>query len=863
MEAPRFPFPLRAIPPARRHRRSPIRSVPSLIACLGAFVFAASATEAGVKTRPLPALDGQVEPSLAARAEAGGRVHAIVRVGDRSLARAGGVRLLRSIDGDLWLASIPGAAVRGGEPPQGVVAAWDLRAEDRLSPDLGARLQAEPGPHALRVKLFGDTSIPEVRASLEALGGDVVRELAAFRVLDANVPSASLAAVLAIDGVRWVERAPGPAETANNGLRFDARVNSVQSLGLGGTGVVLGMWDSGIGDATHPDLVGRISAGESGLLVSPHSTHVSGIAIGDGTNSLAEGGLNPLQWRGVATGAEIVAYSLADALAEVDTALAAYAIDVSTNSWTYVVNGGNCALYGDYASDAPEYDDVVRGVYGAPIPIVFAAGNERDDGDCAAFVPDGYGTLPPPGTAKNLITVGAHLSDAQHMTAFSSWGPTDDGRMKPDMTAPGCQQTDDFGITSTEIGGGYFAQCGTSMATPAVAGAIALLTEDWRAFFPGDPRPATHKALLGGYAQDRGPAGVDYRFGLGAIDVEASTKALRTATTIEDAVADLATDEWTFHVPAGLETLRVTLAWDDPAGAELADTTLVNDLDLELVDPSLSVRLPFVLDPANPGAVASLGVNRLDNVEQVQVVSPAPGEWLARVKGTAVPDGPQDYTLVGFDARATADPAAAFASGVDDTTVALTWIRPGDADRAGTLIVRSDTPIAWTPADGTTYAAGSSPSPGVEVVVADDGDHSVTPFADEPLAPGTVWHYAFFGYDEIPNYSVGVADTAETSAFAVPVPEALAPRAEVRFTRAGPQPTAGRATFRLELPARAWVTVSVHDAAGRRVAMLANGERDAGSHVLVWAGGGAAGGVYFARLVTSGVTRTEKIVRVR
>ena len=93
-------------------------------------------------------------------------------------------------------------------------------------------------------------------------------------------------------------------------------------------------------------------------------------------------------------------------------------------------------------------------------------------------------------------------------------------------------------------------------------------------------------SLLGGFAQDRGPSGADYRFGLGAIDVEASARALRTASTIEDQVDDLGVEDWSFFVPPDTDTLRVTLAWDDPAGAELADSTLVNDLDLELIGPS-------------------------------------------------------------------------------------------------------------------------------------------------------------------------------------------------------------------------------------------------------------------------------------
>jgi hypothetical protein len=419
-------------------------------------------------------------------------------------------------------------------------------------------------------------------------------------------------------------------------------VNSVQGIGLDGAGVLIGMWDGGRPDPTHPDLVGRITLGEPGLIAQPHPTHVAGTLLGSGATSVNQGG-SSLRWRGVATAAEAVCYDPSGAALEVEDAILTYDIDLTTNSWVYPISesNGNCALYGDYASDAPEFDAIVNGVYGKRIPVVFAAGNERDDGDCGIAAGGGYRCIPPPGTAKNVITVGAHHSDVMHMTHFSSWGPTDDGRMKPDVSAPGCQQTGDFAITSTQGPGFYGPNCGTSMATPVVSGSVAILIEQWRAMFPGEPRPATSKALLGGFAKDRALVGPDYRFGLGAISLSKSVKELQTATTVEDAVHDLGVDTWNFFVPASAGTLTVTIAWDDPVAAELADTTLVNDLDLELVGPTSGTRLPFVLNPASPDTPATLGKNRLDNVEQVRVIAPEAGVWTARVIGFRVPDGPR------------------------------------------------------------------------------------------------------------------------------------------------------------------------------------------------------------------------------
>lgn len=848
----------------------------SIVSGLCLMVLWTAPLQAALRSRELPALSDRIEAGLVARAAAAGegaRVHAIVRVppGSRRAAAADGVRLLHPLGTDLWLASLPVRGALSRSPMAGVEAAWDLHPEDRRDPDFAAwltRQLADAAECELRVKVFADASPAPVERAVARSGGEVQLELPALGRLDVRVPAGAVEELLRLDQVRWIERSPGTPEDTNNVLRVDIEVDPVHAAGFLGSGVVFGAWESGFPDTTHPDLTGRIIAGESGMSVTQHATHVAGILIGDGTDSQAQGG-GGLQWRGVGIGGTLRSWTSIGAVAEVDSAINTYGVDVANNSWVYGVNGSNCSLYGNYSTDAPDFDAVVTGLYGRTIPVVFAAGNERDDGDCSIEENGGYWTIPPPGTAKNVITVGAHYSDVHYMTTFSSWGPTDDGRMKPDLSAPGCEQGGDFGITSTSLGGTYSVLCGTSMAAPAVTGSIGILYEVWRSMYAGDPRPATAKALLGGFAKDRANPGPDYRFGLGAIHVQASVNALRTATTIEDQVADLGVDSWSFHVPAGTDTLIVTLVWDDPAAAELADTTLVNDLDLELVDPFAVTRLPFVLDPANPSLDAVPGVNHLDNVEQVRVLSPPAGTWTARVLGSNVPQGPQDYSLVGFDTRPPADPAAATATAVDDTTAELTWIRPEDVDRAGTLVLRSLAPITWTPDDGTSYLPGTEVASGVHVIAADDADHSGTPLVDATLSPGTLYHYVFLAYDEIPNYSPGLADTATTSTVAVGAPSRpLAATARLRLVPLGRNPTWGRAEFRLELPTTTVVELAVHDVTGRRVATVLRGEKTAGSHRVTWDGRRsdgrpAAGGIYFVRLRAGSFEQTRKVVLVR
>lgn len=829
--------------------------------------------KAGLRSRELPTRDGNVSAALAARAGASpaDRIHVIVEVahGNRRLASRDGVELLRSLDGNLWLASVPAAGLAARKLPVGVSDVWELLPDDRHPvrfADVVTRAARDGERLDVRVKWFRDASIDALVDYLDAEGARTIRRSDKLGFLDTRLPAEAVPSLFDLDAVRWVEAAPRDPVSLLAELRWDAEIDEVHTAGLSGSGVLVGMWDVGLPDTTHPDVTGRVIGGEAGLNLSLHAAHVAGIVIGDGTNSLNQGG-DSLQWRGVAPAAELVAYHVFDAVLEVDTALVNYDIDLATNSWGYPVDSTNCDRYGDYGSDAPEYDQVVTGIYGKPLPVIFAAGNERSDLDCNIPENGGYGTILTPGTAKNVITVGAHYSDLLHMTPFSSWGPTDDGRMKPDISAPGCQTAGDLGITSLSINGGYIPRCGTSMAAPAVSGAVALLIEAWRAIYPGDPRPATHKALLGGFAKDRAQDGPDYRFGLGALNLEASMVALQTATTIEDAISHGGGDIWNFTVPFGVDTLVVTLAWDDAAGAELADTALVNDLDLQLLDPTFGLHQAFVLDPANPSDLAVPGSNRLDNVEQVRVLSPTAGTWKAIVLGFNVPEGPQKYSLVGFDVRPPADPALATAVAVDDTTAELSYIRAGDVDQTGTLVVRSLGPVGWVPTNGKTYLVGVEPAPGVKVIISDDADYSATPFSDDTLSPSTSYYYKFFSLDEIPNYSVGVTEVA-TPFNGVDAPLTAAAVARPALNLVGRHPVRGRADFRMELPRTAIVHVDVFDVIGRRVASVLRGERAAGSHIITWDGrdlsGQAVGsGIYFVRFRTEGVVQNQRLVLVR
>ena len=158
--------------------------------------------------------------------------------------------------------------------------------------------------------------------------------------------------------------------------------------------------------------------------------------------------------------------------------------------------------------------------------MIFAAGDERDDGDCSIAANGGYECILPPATAKNIISVGAINSNDDSMTNFSSWGPTDDGRIKPDVVAPGCQSDEDTGITSTVPGDTYGAMCGTSMAAPVVSGICSLMIQEFRSQTATDPLPSTLKALLINTAVDLGTLGPDYSYGFGKVNAKGAVDSI-------------------------------------------------------------------------------------------------------------------------------------------------------------------------------------------------------------------------------------------------------------------------------------------------------------------------------------------------
>lgn len=459
--------------------------------------------------------------------------------------------------------------------------------------------------------------------------------------------------------------------TGANQLQPDGELN----LDLTGKGLTVGIFDQTRPKVDHVEYGGRLTQIDGSTeTLSTHSTHVSGTIMGAGINASA---------RGMAYEATAWAFNWDNDVSKM--ANSAYDPETKTDGMllsnhSYSIGlgwqgdnwFGNPSIsteedwrFGFYSSLSQSMDDLM---FSKPYYLpVFAAGNDRSD--------RGDGTRPPDGpsdilgsraSTKNALTIGAveKVLDYQGpssvvMSSFSSWGPTDDGRVKPDLVAMGVNV---FSASINSNGGdSYASQSGTSMAAPNVTGSLFLLQQLYSQRNSGRfMLSASLKALAIHTTKEAGPApGPDYMNGWGLLDVASGAKIILnedgTSNFIrEDILGEGETFEFEF-VSDGITPIKATLAWTDPAGnpagtgLDPTDIMLVNDLDMRIFDEDGQEFFPWTLNPTLQAS--AIGINTVDNfrdnVEKIEINSPKAQKYRVVIshKGS-LEFGLQEYGLV-------------------------------------------------------------------------------------------------------------------------------------------------------------------------------------------------------------------------
>ncbi|MHC4610382.1 MAG: S8 family serine peptidase, partial [Planctomycetota bacterium] len=613
---------------------------------------------------------------LAGRADAS---HIVVQfdrpigTAERTQLRAAGMNLLTYLGNQAFFASLADGGVNVSDlsalpflaSVQSIERAWKL--DPRIIagdvPTWAVVAEDISGGQTVGVYVLFHGDVPlhtRATATAERHGARVRDVLESVNGVVIELPLSNIGALADEDAVQWIEWPLPRMSEINDSNRAITEADIVQGApyNLDGSGVTVLVYDAGTGRASHVDFQGRLTVRDSSGMAN-HATHVSGTVGGAGVASPTH--------RGMAPGVSIESYGFeydgtgtflysnpGDIEADYDQAINVYGADISNNSigTNTETNGFDCTIQGNYGVTSALIDSIVGGSLGGPFRIVWANGNERQGSRCdIEGYGDYYSTAPPAG-AKNHIAVGALNSNDDSMTSFSSWGPVDDGRMKPDVSAPGCQSGGDGGVTSCSSSGdtAYTTMCGTSMASPTTCGLSALLLQDFRNQFSGEPdfRNSTLKILLAHNAEDRGNVGPDHQFGYGSVRIQRTVDFMRSGNFLENQVDQGQTFSVLVLVNAGDPELKVTLAWDDVPGTPNVDPALVNDLDLRLIDPSSQQHYPWTLDPFSPGSPAvRTQADHVNNIEQVLVDNPATGVWRVEVSGYDVPQGPQVFSLCG------------------------------------------------------------------------------------------------------------------------------------------------------------------------------------------------------------------------
>jgi serine protease AprX len=443
----------------------------------------------------------------------------------------------------------------------------------------------------------------------------------------------------------------------NNASAITIGVNELYSTGslglnLSGSSMFAGVWDGGKVRDTHVEFKGRVSIIDGSGSLSDHATHVTGTIIASG--------VSPLR-RGIAYQANALTNDWNSDIEEM-TNFASQGYLVSNHSYGYALTPSSSkSIFGSYDDSSQEIDDLSNTF--PYYQVVYAAGNDRSDFTLPQIQDKlGFDMLTGASCSKNSIVVAAVDKVVNYfdntsvvMSPFSNYGPTDDGRVKPDISAQG------VGVSSTTstANTSYGVNNGTSMAAPAITGLILLLQEHYNNFnFSKYMKASMVRGLILHTANEAGSGlGPDYEFGWGVANGKKASQIISNANISNILEMNVLNQNSVFTKTMTnntVQSLNVTICWTDPTGnqntANVIDersSRLVNNLDLKVFKDGV-VYYPWKLDVNNPQSPATNNSdNDVDNIEKVFIENAEPGTYTIQVshKGTLL-TGNQEFSLI-------------------------------------------------------------------------------------------------------------------------------------------------------------------------------------------------------------------------
>ncbi|MFC7358299.1 S8 family serine peptidase [Jejudonia soesokkakensis] len=514
-----------------------------------------------------------------------------------------------------------------------VPVSWEVKVqEDLRNGDIPQ--YAKDGANILvTLQLYDNVEPSQVTADLTAQKIILLHTYKGYNIVEVSIPDNCLEALASQPYVKWIELISAPPvkeDIRGRSLHRSNTLDTQTSAGNNFTGDGIGVLvrDDGI-VGPHIDFQGRIDNSNASGTGQSHGDGVAGIMAGAGN-------LDPTK-RGMAAGANVFVSNYAPSFLDGATTglINSGQVQITNSSYGDGCNGG-------YTTNSRNVDTQANN--NLSLLHVFSAGNSGTS-DCGYGAGSGWGNITGGHKqGKNVIATANTIYNGTLATS-SSKGPARDGRIKPDITAHG------NGHQSTNENNTYQGFSGTSGAAPGIAGVSAQLYQLYSEANGGTlPQAALIKAALLNTASDYGNVGPDFNYGWGLVNGGRAGKLLEDNRFLSDDITQGNANAHTISVPSGITQLRFMVYWNDPAAASGATTALINDLDLTVTTPSSGTLLPYVLDPtpnaANLNAPATNGVDRLNNMEQVVINTPAAGNYVVNVTGFDVPMGPQEYFVV-------------------------------------------------------------------------------------------------------------------------------------------------------------------------------------------------------------------------